>query len=290
MGTSAQDDPCKIVRIKSTDSICVCKPKVSRNSQFNLLLSLENIKINPSEYACKVNASSTFQREIERQIKNTKIAVEVFDETFVSFISDSAFRKDRDLSRIRGDFRIAQLPQKLDVTVSALLQSQKFNSFLLQPDSANKRKLQSGPLSPGILTLALGLKKEVKSNVHFELGLAGTKITWITNKHLYLIQHVDEIAGVPKSKKAAVEGGLSFQGKIDKQIGKNLKFQNSTIVFKDIFTNHDLSIEFRNSLSWEPEKYVTTAFRTVYTYDPNRWPPSLWLGELNVGLNMQQTR
>jgi len=160
----------------------------------------------------------------------------------------------------------------------------------LQPDSAVNRKLQSGPLSPGILTMALGIKKEVQPNVHLELGLAGTKITWISNKQLYLIQHTDEIAGVSRNKKASIEGGFSFQGKMDTQIAKNLKFQNTTIVFKDIFTNHDLSIEFRNSLSWEPVKYVSTAIRTVFTYDPNRWPPSLWLGEFNVGLNMEKTR
>lgn len=286
----AQDDPCKLVRIKSIDTVCIPKPQTSKTQQFNLLLSLEKIKVNTNTYACKVNASSTFQNEISKQLKNTKLSAEIFDETGFSYISDSIYNKDKDLSRVKGGFRIAELPKNYELSFTSLLQSQKLNSFVNQPDSAVKRKLQSGPLSPGILTLALGFKKEIKSDIHIELGLAGTKITWISNKQLYLVQQTEEIAGVSRDKKANIEGGLSFQGKMDKQIAKNLKFQNSTIVFKDIFTNHDLSIEFRNSLSWEPVKYVSTAIRTVYTYDPNRWPPSLWLGEFNVGLNMEKTR
>jgi hypothetical protein len=286
----AQDDPCKLVRIKSIDTVCIPKPQTSKTQQFNLLLSLEKIKVNTNTYACKVNASSTFQNEISKQLKNTKLNAEIFDETGFSYISDSIYNKDKDLSRLKGGFRIAELPKKYELSFTSLLQSQKLNSFVNQPDSAVKRKLQSGPLSPGILTLALGFKKEIKSDIHLELGLAGTKITWISNKQLYLVQQTEEIAGVSREKKANIEGGLSFHGKMDKQIAKNLKFQNSTIVFKDIFTNHDLSIEFRNSLSWEPVKYVSTAIRTVYTYDPNRWPPSLWLGEFNVGLNMEKTR
>ena len=286
----AQDDPCKLVRIKSIDTVCIPKPQTSKTKQFNLLLSLEKIKVNTNTYACKVNASSTFQNERSKQLKNTKLSAEIFDETGFSYISDSIYNKDKDLSRLKGGFRIAELPKKYELSFTSLLQSQKLNSFVNQPDSAVKRKLQSGPFSPGILTLALGFKKEIKSDIHLELGLAGTKITWISNKQLYLVQQTEEIAGVSRDKKANIEGGLSFQGKMDKQIAKNLKFQNSTIVFKDIFTNHDLSIEFRNSLSWEPVKYVSTAIRTVYTYDPNRWPPSLWLGEFNVGLNMEKTR
>lgn len=263
---------------------------MNKSSKFNILLSLEKIKVNTNIYACKVNASSTFQNEISKQLKNTKLSAEIFDETGFSYISDSIYNKDKDLSRLKGGFRIAELPKKYELSFTSLLQSQKLNSFVNQPDSAVKRKLQSGPLSPGILTLALSFKKEIKSDIHIELGLAGTKITWISNKQLYLVQQTEEIAGVSRDKKANIEGGLSFQGKMDKQIAKNLKFQNSTIVFKDIFTNHDLSVEFRNSLSWEPVKYVSTAIRTVYTYDPNRWPPSLWLGEFNVGLNMEKTR
>ena len=286
----AQDDPCKLVRIKSIDTVCIPKPQTSKTQQFNLLLSLEKIKVNTNTYACKVNASSIFQNEISKQLKNTKLSAEIFDETGFSYISDSIYNKDKDLSRVKGGFRIAELPKNYELSFTSLLQSQKLNSFVNQPDSAVKRKLQSGPLSPGILTLALGFKKEIKSDIHIELGLAGTKITWISNKQLYLVQQTEEIAGVSREKKANIEGGLSFQGKMDKQIAKNLKFQNSTIVFKDIFTNHDLSIEFRNSLSWEPVKYVSTAIRTVYTYDPNRWPPSLWLGEFNVGLNMEKSR
>lgn len=286
----AQEDPCKLERTKSNDTLCILKPKTSKTRQFNLLLSLEKIKVNPNKYACKVNASSTFQNEISKQLKNTKLRAEIFDETGFSYISDSSYNKDRDLSRVKGSMRIAELPKKYELSISAFIQSQKLNTFVNQPDSAVKRKLQSGPFSPGILTLALGFKKEIKSDIHLELGLAGTKITWISNKQLYLVQQTEEIAGVSRDKKANIEGGFSFQGKMDKQIAKNLKFQNSTIVFKDIFTNHDLSIEFRNSLSWEPVKYVSTAIRTVYTYDPNRWPPSLWLGEFNVGLNMEKSR
>jgi hypothetical protein len=286
----SQNDPCKLERTKSNDTLCIPKPKTSKTSKFNLLISLEKIKVNTSSYACKVNASSTFQNEISKQLKNTKLSAEIFDETGFSYISDSSYNKDRDLSRIKGSIQIAKLPKKYELSFSSLLQSQKLNTFVNQPDSAVKRKLQSGPLSPGILTLALGFKKEIKSDIHLELGLASTKITWISNKQLYLVQQTEEIAGVSKDKKANIEGGFSFQGKMDKQIAKNLKFQNTTIVFKDIFTNHDLSIEFRNSLSWEPVKYVSTAIRTVYTYDPNRWPPSLWLGEFNVGLNMEKTR
>jgi len=286
----SQDDPCKLGRTKSNDTLCIPKPKTSKTRQFNFLLSLEKIKVNTNSYACKVNASSTFQNEITKQLKNTKLSAEIFDETGFSYISDSSFNKDRDLSRVKGSMRIAELPKKYELSISSLLQSQKLNSFVHQPDSAIKRKLQSGPFSPGILTLALGFKKEIKSDIHLELGLAGTKITWISNKQLYLVQQTEEIARVSRDKKANIEGGFSFQGKMDKQIAKNLKFQNTTIVFKDIFTNHDLSIEFRNSLSWEPVKYVSTAIRTVYTYDPNRWPPSLWLGEFNVGLNMEKAR
>jgi hypothetical protein len=285
-----QDDPCKIVKTKAIDSLCIPKAATRKISQFNLLLSIEKIKVNTNTYACKVNASSTFQNEICKQLKKTKLCADIFDETGFSYISDSSYNKDRDLSRVKGSIRIAELPKKYELSISAFLQSQKLNSFVNQPDSAVKRKLQSGPFSPGILNLALGFKKEIQSDIHIELGLAGTKITWISNKQLYLVQQTEEIAGVARDKKANIEGGFSFQGKMDKQIAKNLKFQNSTIVFKDIFTNHDLSIEFRNSLSWEPVKYISTAIRTVYTYDPNRWPPSLWLGEFNVGLNMEKTR
>ena len=282
----SQDDPCKITKISTKDSNCLKASTMSKSRQFNMLLAVDKIKINNNNYACKLSAASTFQNEISKQLKKVKMEGEVFDETSISVISDSVFQKDRDLTRLKGSIQIAKLPREYAISVSGILQSQKFNTFHLQPDSLVKRKLQSGPLSPGILTMALGLKKEIQSNIHLELGLAGTKITWISNKQLYLIQQSDIIAGVPKDKRAAVEGGFSFQGKIDKQLSKNIKFQNTTIVFKDIFTNHDLSIEFRNSLSWEPVKYISTAIRTVYTYDPNRWPPSLWLGEFNVGLNM----
>jgi len=287
---NSQIDPCSPPRSIKDDTVDLKSILTSKTSKFNLLISLEKIKVNTSSYACKVNASSTFQNEISKQLKNTKLSAEIFDETGFSYISDSSYNKDRDLSRIKGSMQIAKLPKKYELSFSSLLQSQKLNTFVDQPDSAVKRKLQSGPFSPGILTLALGFKKEIKSDVHLELGFAGTKITWISNKQLYLVQQTEEIAGVSRDKKANIEGGFSFQGKMDKQIAKNLKFQNTTIVFKDIFTNHDLSIEFRNSLSWEPVKYVSTAIRTVYTYDPNRWPPSLWLGEFNVGLNMEKTR
>jgi hypothetical protein len=285
----SQHDPCIPPR-EIKNEIIIQKANNIRSNEFDLLLTLERIKISTHKYACKFNATSTFQNEITKQLKNTKVNAEIFDETGFSYINDSNFNKNKDLSRIKGSLLITEFPKKFEFSISSMLQSQKLNSFVNDPDSAVKRKLQSGPFSPGILTLALGFKKEIKPDIHLELGLAGTKITWISNKQLYIVQQTEEIAGVSRDKKANIEGGFSFHGKMDKQIAKHFKFQNTTIVFKDIFTNHDLSIEFRNSLSWEPVKYVSTALRTVYTYDPNRWPPSLWLGEFNVGLNLEKTR
>ena len=285
----SQDDPCKISNKPTPIDTTKAKPTATSiqyalNSNVNLsAFKLENASFNQAR-SFKIALSSNINAKTDIRINQCLINIELNDISGFEWIPDSIFQFNKDLV----NFKFAIQPSeknKVVLNFNSNAQSQKVRTFISTIDSMGRtiRKQSAGFFSPGTLLINGGLSYSGNSRNKVEFGLASFKVNCMVNKKLYNVQNTNELAGIPIEKGWVITGGLNLQSVLEKNLGRLLTWENSSVWFYPIGKDPKLEVQIKNAIIWKPVSNLQACLRTNYSYDEKRWPPGLWSAEFTLG-------
>ncbi len=290
-----QDDPCKFSNKPTPIDTSEAKPAATSIqhtliSNVNLsALKLENASFTQARYF-QISLSSNINAKTDVKMKECMINIELNDISGFEWIPDSVFQFNKDLVNFK--FAIQQ-PEKKKVVLNfnSIAQSQKVRTFVSTIDSMGRpiRKQNAGFLSPGTLLINGGLSYSGNSSTKLEFGIASLKLNCLVNKRLYVIQNTNELNGIPKDKRYVLTGGLNVQSVLEKNFGRLLTWENSSVWFYPISKEAKLEVQIKNAIIWKPVSNLQASLRTNYSYDEKRWPPGLWSAEFTLGFVFNQS-
>ena len=290
-----QDDPCKFSNKPTPIDTSEAKPAATSIqhtliSNVNLsALKLENASFTQARYF-QISLSSNINAKTDVKMKECMINIELNDISGFEWIPDSVFQFNKDLVNFK--FAIQQ-PEKKKVVLNfnSIAQSQKVRTFVSTIDSMGRpiRKQNAGFLSPGTLLINGGLSYSGNSSTKLEFGIASLKLNCLVNKRLYVIQNTNELNGIPKDKRYVLTGGLDVQSVLEKNFGRLLTWENSSVWFYPISKEAKLEVQIKNAIIWKPVSNLQASLRTNYSYDEKRWPPGLWSAEFTLGFVFNQS-
>ena len=291
----SQDDPCKFSNKPTHIDTTAAKTKTTSIqhiliSNVNLsALKLENASFNQSR-SFKIALSSNINVKTDIKINQCLINIELNDISGFDWIPDSVFQFNKDLVNFK--FAI-QPPEKKKVVMNfnSMAQSQKVRTFVSTIDSIGRqtRKQSTGFFSPGTLLVNGGLSYNGNARNKLEFGLASFKINCIANRKIYGIQNTNELAGIPIEKGYLLTGGVNLQSVLEKNFGRLLTWENSSVWFYPISKEPKLEVQIKNAIIWKPVSNLQASLRTNYSYDEKRWPPGLWSAEFTLGFVFNQS-
>ena len=291
----SQDDPCKFSNNPTYIKITTAKPKTTSVqhtliSNVNLsALKLENASFTQA-HSFQISLSSNINAKTDVKMKECMINIELNDISGFEWIPDSVFQFNKDLVNFK--FAI-QPPEKKKVVMNfnSIAQSQKVRTFISTIDSMGRpiRKQSSGFFSPGTLLINGGLSYSGKDHNKLEFGLASFKINCMANRKIYGIQNTNELAGIPIEKGYLLTGGVNLQSVLEKNFGRLLTWENSSVWFYPISKEPKLEVQIKNAIIWKPISNLQASLRTNYSYDEKRWPPGLWTAEFTLGFVFNQS-
>ena len=291
----SQDDPCKFSNKPTYIKITTAKPKTTSVqhtliSNVNLsALKLENASFTQAR-SFQISLSSNINAKTDIHTKQCMINIELNDISGFEWIPDSVFQFNKDLVNFK--FAI-QPPEKKKVVMNfnSIAQSQKVRTFISTIDSMGRpiRKQSSGFFSPGTLLINGGLSYSGKDHNKLEFGLASFKINCMANRKIYGIQNTNKLAGIPIEKGYLLTGGVNLQSVLEKNFGRLLTWENSSVWFYPISKEPKLEVQIKNAIIWKPISNLQASLRTNYSYDEKRWPPGLWSAEFTLGFVFNQS-
>lgn len=291
----SQDDPCKFSNKPTYIDTTEAKTKTTSIqhiliSNVNLsALKLENASFNQSR-SFKIALSSNINVKTDIKIIQCLINIELNDISGFDWIPDSVFQFNKDLVNFK--FAI-QPPEKKKVVMNfnSIAQSQKVRTFISTIDSMGRpiRKQSTGFFSPGTLLINGGLSYSGNARNKVEFGLASFKVNCMANRKLNSIQNTNELAGIPIEKGYLLTGGVNLQSVLEKNFGRLLTWENSSVWFYPISKEPKLEVQIKNAIIWKPVSNLQASLRTNYSYDEKRWPPGLWSAEFTLGFVFNQS-
>jgi hypothetical protein len=291
----SQDDPCKFSNKPTHIDTTAAKTKTTSIqhiliSNVNLsALKLENASFNQSR-SFKIALSSNINVKTDIKINQCLINIELNDISGFDWIPDSVFQFNKDLVNFK--FAI-QPPEKKKVVMNfnSMAQSQKVRTFVSTIDSIGRqtRKQSTGFFSPGTLLVNGGLSYSGNARNKVEFGLASFKVNCMANRKLNSIQNTNELAGIPIEKGYLLTGGVNLQSVLEKNFGRLLTWENSSVWFYPISKEPKLEVQIKNAIIWKPVSNLQASLRTNYSYDEKRWPPGLWSAEFTLGFVFNQS-
>ncbi len=290
-----QDDPCKFSNKPTPIDTSEAKPAATSIqhtliSNVNLsALKFENASFTQARYF-QISLSSNINAKTDVKMKECMINIELNDISGFEWIPDSVFQFNKDLVNFK--FAIQQ-PEKKKVVLNfnSIAQSQKVRTFVSTIDSMGRpiRKQSTGFFSPGTLLINGGLSYSGNARNKVEFGLASFKINCMANRKLYSIQNTNELAGIPIEKGFLLTGGVNLQSVLEKNFGRLLTWENSSVWFYPISKEAKLEVQIKNAIIWKPVSNLQASLRTNYSYDEKRWPPGLWSAEFTLGFVFNQS-
>jgi hypothetical protein len=266
----AQEDPCAILRpeICLNDSIPAAVEPVKKSSmrEWNLMVSAQK-----SNNGCKWSTHSTFKQTL----KFKAVGLEIFDETSMECLPDSQPVVSRDLLRLQAEVAFNRPEKPLNIQGGVLVQTAKFPVLDQRADSAGKNQFirTSGLLNPLLIYPAMGMVVELKSGPRIDFGLIGMKVAWQKTKTASIHE-----------KQFNLEGGPRLQITFTKLLFSRLQWEHYSFFFWNVSSGTLPEAEIRNIISLRAGQNLKAGLQTRYTYQPVRWPPAEFTGELSLGL------
>lgn len=291
----SQDDPCRFSNKPPPIDTSEAKPAATSiqhtlNSNVNLsAFKLENASFNQAR-SFKIALSSNINAKTDIKINQCLINIELNDISGFEWIPDSVFQFNKDLVNFKYAIQSNE-KKKIVLNFNSSAQSQKARTFISTIDSMGRpiRKQSTGFFSPGTLLLNGGLSFSGNARNKVEFGLASFKVNCMANRKLYSIQNTNELAGIPKEKGYVLTGGLNLQSALEKNLGRLLTWENSSVWFYPIGKDPKLEVQIKNAIIWKPVSNLQACLRTNYSYDEKRWPPGLWSAEFTLGFVFNQS-
>jgi hypothetical protein len=122
---------------------------------------------------------------------------------------------------------------------------------------------------------AFGIMLEIPSGPKIDLGLIGMKLDWQKDQATPATIH---------EKQFSAEGGPRLQITFTKLFFSRLQWEHYSFFFWNVSSGTLPEAEIRNIISIRAGQNLKAGIQTRYTYQPVRWPPAEFTGELSLGL------
>lgn len=197
---------------------------------------------------------------------------EVFDETGQDWIQDSLFAFSSDQSRLRFAYSVPMKEKRTEYSVTATIQTPKFKN---QEKDENPHSI----FSPGELFLSAGLR--FGSGIReLEIGMLGMKVSYMMSRvmhEFYAAQPPNPIFSYQRTK---LEGGICIRANTSDTLLKKIKLEFFSTLFVRPTSMSNPEMECRGKFTWLSKSPVKASIIARYTYDPYRFPPGRFNGEL----------
>lgn len=166
---------------------------------------------------------------------------------------------------------ITQLEIKINhwftFTLNTNLSSRIFNDYRYVTDQNGDqvKRMQSGFLTPMILTFSSGFGWNLPSWGMVNFGITGGKLTFIRSREIFGILKVEKYYGVPSGKQTLLEYGISMLVTIDKNLTSSLKWTCEMILFKNYIKPVDITV--KNLFEWRFGRNLSGSLQTRLFYE-----------------------
>jgi len=290
--TVAQDvDPCRFNRISDLvkDNKLISDDTVKTASKFGFIEFEFKPDFNfsyakaPSK-SCKLVANTTNRMLWSYTVKKTKVELLAEQRLGGTLAPDSQRTLSNDELRIQLNFiREAKKSMRPAPALQTEVKTALFSTTNSVPKS-NQAAPVRGFLLPAMAVLSTGLKAEKPGIGSIACGIAGLKIDWLRKNGI----NGDILSAFPNLISPMyrnVNGGIHFSTQWNCALGKNVKLEHNSRVFKPLFPNiQKPDIELRHALVFTHEKGFQTSLRQSYTISQSLGTPADFGGELVMGL------
>jgi hypothetical protein len=140
-----------------------------------------------------------------------------------------------------------------------------------------------GFLLPAMAVLSTGLKAEKPGKGSIACGIAGLKIDWL-RKNGVNAGILSAFPNLISPMYRNINGGMHFSTQWSCALGKNLKLEHTSRVFKPLFPNiQKPDIELRHALVFTHAKGIQTSLRQSYAISQSLGTPADFSGEVVMG-------
>ncbi len=182
----------------------------------------------------------------------------------LSYFRINEFVKDDDDLNLTNSFEFND-KDKVKAIINCELETGVLNTY--EDDSQiGMRKKVSSILSPGTLNAGPGARFKIKK-LRIDVSLPQLKIMMLLDEKLFDINGVEELAGVERGEKMAIETGYKITLSAKHAITPDLDIRSGGNVFasNDNFRNMDFHID--NELGIKFNKFLRSELRTKLRYD-----------------------
>jgi hypothetical protein len=143
--------------------------------------------------------------------------------------------------------------------------------------------IKQGFLLPGRAVISAGMKSEEQGKGSVECGIAGVKIDWLRRKCIDSV-FIGGFPNLTAPSYRSINGGVQLTTRWDCALGKHLKLEHSSRIFKPLFpTQQKPDVELINSILILHGKSVQTRIRQTYTFKPGMDSMAEVMGEVVMG-------
>jgi len=283
-------DPCKYNRNAQAAVECVSKaPDTSARlakwgfrefefkPDFNFLYNTKPVK------SCKIQVNSTAKFQWVFPMK--KASAEFLAEQRLGGVAFPDSLRTLGNDELRMQFKFAASAEKKLRPSPAVLTEFKTAIFkqLAQGKNASTLTMPRGFLFPGESVVSAGVKAEQIGKGSLECGIAGLKISWL-RKNVADAEHYNKFSGLEAPHFRSINGGIHFAAQWNCALGKYLKLEHSSRVFKALYPeNLKSDIELRNSLVFMHTKSLQTTIRQSYVLNSSLGSSPDFSGEVVMG-------
>lgn len=288
---NAQDiDPCRFNR--TNQPLQFKTPEQNDTVKASVKRGFTELEIKPDfilSYAanparsCKlvVNTSNRFQWNFP--IKKTNVELLAEQRLGGILFPDSVRNLLNDEMRVQISLsRETTKPMRPTPSLQADVKTALFNT-----GNADKHSHQTiharGFLLPAMAVLSTGLKTEKPGKGSIACGIAGLKIDWL-RKNGINAEILSAFPNLISPMYRNINGGMHFSTQWSCALGKNVKLEHTSRVFKPLFPNlQKPDIELRHALVFTHAKGLQTSLRQSYTISQSLGTPADFSGEVVMG-------
>jgi len=233
---------------------------------------------------CKLVANVTNRMLWNFSVKKTKVELLAEQRLGGILAPDSLRNLSNDEMRVQINLmREATKPMRPSPAIQTEVKTALFSTAISAQKSNQATTTPRGFLLPATAILSSGVKAEKPGKGLLTVGIAGLKIDWLHKNGITL----DMLTAYPNliaPSYRTINGGMHFTTTWSCALGKNLKFEHTSRIFKTLFPSvQKPDIELRHALVFTHAKGLQTSLRQSYTINQSLGTPADFSGEVVMG-------
>jgi hypothetical protein len=208
-----------------------------------------------------LNYTSTITNE-----RRLKFQASLIQDLGFQIFFDSITRFFPDVTSIISQIEV-KISRCFSYSLNTNLTSRIFSDYRYFTDQNGDlvKSMQSGFLTPMIVTFSSGFGWNLPLWGSVCLGLTGGKITYIRSREIFEILKVEKYYGVPAGRQTLFEYGVSLLLTIDRNLAKRLKWTSEMMLFKNYIKPVDITV--KSLLEWRFGRNLSGSLQTRLFYE-----------------------